>query len=56
MFEVLAGKDIIEATIRLDEIITDDELQTLKPRSRKCLFYNEPQSKYFDVIQKVKFN
>lgn len=56
IFIVLGGKDIIEATIKLEEIITDDELQSLKPKSRKCLFYNEPQSKYFDVIQKVKFN
>ncbi|CAO1413601.1 unnamed protein product, partial [Diamesa tonsa] len=49
MFEVLSGSLIIEVTLRLDEIIAHDELYDLKPKSRKCLFYNEPQSKYFDA-------
>lgn len=51
MFEVLSGSLIIEVTLRLDEIIASDELFDLKPKSRKCLFYKEPQSMYFDVMK-----
>lgn len=49
MFEILSGTLILEVTLKIDEIVADVELQGLKPKSRKCLFYNEPQSKYFDV-------
>ena len=51
MFEVLSKTFIIEMTVRIEEIVADDELKNLKPKSRKCLFYSEPQSKYFDVIE-----
>ena len=56
MFELLSKSFIIEVTLRIDEIVASDELKTLKPKSRKCLFYNEPQSKYFDVIKLVQLN
>lgn len=49
-YEMLHGTTIIERVIKIDQIISEPEVIQLKPKSRKCLFASEPQSKYFSVI------
>jgi hypothetical protein len=49
-FEELFGTKIVERIVKVDQIISEPEVRNLKPKSRKCLFPDEPQSKYFDVI------
>lgn len=49
-YEVLYGTKIVERIIKIEQIISEPEVIELQPKSRKCLFSNEPQSKKFDVI------
>lgn len=49
-YETLQGTLIIERVIKIEQIVSEAEVKELKPKSRKCLFSSEPQSKYFDVI------
>jgi hypothetical protein len=48
--ETLYGTTIIEQVIRIDQIVSEPELKALKPKSRKCLFPSEPNTKYFNVV------
>lgn len=48
--ELLQGTIIVERVMKIEQIISEPEVITFKPKSRKCLFSTEPQSEYFNVI------
>lgn len=50
-FEILHGTLIVERVMKIEQIVSEPRVRELKPKSRKCLFSDEPQSKYFDVIK-----
>lgn len=54
--ETLYNTTIIEQIIRIDQIVSEPELKALKPKSRKCLFPSESNSKYFNVALVANVN
>jgi len=48
-YVVLKGTEIVDRVIKIEQIIAEPDLIGIKPKGRKCLFTNEPQSKYFQV-------
>lgn len=48
-FEILTGTTIIERSMKLEQINSEKEVRNFNPKSRRCLFPDEPQSKYFGV-------
>lgn len=48
-FEILTGTTIIERSMKLEQIISEKEVRNFNTKSRRCLFPDEPQSKYFSV-------
>lgn len=49
-YEDLQGTKIIERTMKIDQIVAEETVIKIKPKSRKCLFESEPRSKYFNVF------